>query len=95
MYSKKFVIGAIVVLALAACGNKESSMSEKDKAARDEVIRSLSATVQETAKNLAVINRKHDQQYYADRMLQIIKECASRSDIEPCMESNLNSLKYE
>jgi len=95
MLIKMGFVGAVLAFSLSACGDKGPSMSGKDSAAAQEAIRSLSATVVETAGSLAVLNPKHDKQYFVDRQTQSIKECINASDFESCYKPKLDAMRYE
>lgn len=88
-------VGAVLAFSLSACGDKGSSMSGKDSAAAQEAIRNLSASIVETAGSLAVLNPKHDKQYFVDRQTQIIKECINASDFGSCIKPKFDALRYE
>ena len=87
--------GTVLAFSLSACGDKGSSMSDKDSAAAQEAIRSLSAEVEKTAGSLAVLNPKHDKQYFVDRQTQSIKECINAADFTSCYKPKLDAMRYE
>ena len=93
--NKLTIIGAALALILSACGDKESSMSDKDRAAAREAVRQMSTTVETTAASLVVINPKHDKQYYIDRQTQGISECIKAADFVSCYKPKLDAMKYE
>lgn len=72
-----------------------SSMRDKDNAAARETIRRISADVDKTAALLASINKKHDKQYFVDRQVQILKECADSPNMASCVQPKLDALKNE
>lgn len=89
------VICAAFIVVLSGCGAKESSMSDKDRAAAQEAVRQMSATVETTAASLVIINPKHDKQYFIDRQTQGIAECIKATDFASCYKPKLEAMKYE
>lgn len=89
------IVNAVLVFSLAACGDKQSTVSSQDKASSDEAMRSMSANISSTAQSLTVLNPKHDKQYFVDRQVAIVKECVSSSDLESCIKPKIEGLRYE
>lgn len=91
----KCVIGAALIVILSGCSDKDSSMSDKDRAAAQEAVRAMSAAVETTAASLVVINPKHDKQYFIDRQTQGIAECIKATDFASCYKPKFEAMKYE
>lgn len=93
--NRLIVISAALTIGLSGCGDKDSSMSNKDRAAAKEAVRQMAATVERTAASLVVINPKHDKQYFIDRQTQGIAECLKAVDFSSCYKPKLDAVSYE
>lgn len=85
----------VLIFSLSACSDKQPSTSSQNKPSSDETMRSMSASIEQTAQSMTVLNPKHDKQYFVDRQVQIIKECIGGSDSETCLREKIRGLRYE
>lgn len=91
MSPKNLLIALLVVVSLAACGEKKAPESAEAAEAK----RSLMLLINETSTNLAALGR-HDKQYYIDRFTETLNKCSKNGDIDiSCFQSGLESIKSE
>jgi hypothetical protein len=87
---QNLVIVLLCLTCFASCSKNEES------SAKAETKRQLLRSLEDTARNLAVINSRHDAQYYLDRMGEIITVCARGEEVDSeCMRSGLERLRSE
>ncbi len=75
---------------------RKGEIKDKKTAELEEELRTLSKNMNETATLYAQLYRRHDKQYYLDRMKEITAKCVRGKELDStCLKNGLEQLKSE